>query len=110
MYKKLWMPPPIEGEYTIVASFSDSESYWPSSAQTAIGVTPAQQAVPTTVPTQVSTNAPTIAQPTTTAAPATPSPVAPGFCIPTETLLIIGAAVIIVIAVVAAAVLLRKRA
>jgi outer membrane protein assembly factor BamB len=38
MYKMMWEPP-VEGEYTIVASFTGSESYWRSNAETAIGVT-----------------------------------------------------------------------
>jgi outer membrane protein assembly factor BamB len=38
MYKLLWEPP-MEGEYTIVASFLGSDSYWGSTAETAIGVT-----------------------------------------------------------------------
>ena len=37
MYKMLWEPP-VEGEYTIVASFAGSKSYGSSYAETAIGV------------------------------------------------------------------------
>ena len=40
MYKLMWEPP-VEGEYTIIASFAGSESYWRSTAETAIGVTEA---------------------------------------------------------------------
>jgi hypothetical protein len=45
MYK-LMFTPEVPGEYTVIASFEGSESYWPSYAETAIGVseapTPAQ--------------------------------------------------------------------
>jgi outer membrane protein assembly factor BamB len=34
--------PDIEGEYVLTAAFAGSESYWPSSGQTALGVTEAQ--------------------------------------------------------------------
>ena len=37
LFKKLWTPD-IEGEYTVVATFEGSESYWPSSTETAVGV------------------------------------------------------------------------
>jgi hypothetical protein len=40
MFKILWEPP-VPGEYTIYASFAGSESYWPSFAETAIGITEA---------------------------------------------------------------------
>jgi len=39
VFKKMWTPE-VEGEYTIVASFEGSDSYWPSYAETAIGVGP----------------------------------------------------------------------
>ena len=37
MFKILWEPP-VPGEYTIMATFDGSESYWRSYAETAIGV------------------------------------------------------------------------
>jgi hypothetical protein len=37
MFKMMWEPP-VEGEYTIVASFAGSKAYWGSTAETAIGV------------------------------------------------------------------------
>jgi hypothetical protein len=40
MYYYKWAPS-MEGSYKITASFQGSNSYWPSSAQTAIGVDPA---------------------------------------------------------------------
>ena len=40
LFKKLWTPDG-EGEYTIIATFEGSNSYWPSYAETAIGVGPA---------------------------------------------------------------------
>ena len=41
MFKKMWTPE-NEGEYTIIATFEGSESYWASYAETAVGVGPAQ--------------------------------------------------------------------
>jgi len=40
MFKKMWTPE-TEGEYTIIATFEGSDSYWSSYAETAIGVGPA---------------------------------------------------------------------
>lgn len=47
MFKKMWTPE-IEGEYTIIATFEGSESYWSSYAETAIGVGPAPEPYPET--------------------------------------------------------------
>jgi len=41
IFKKMWTPD-IEGEYTIIATFEGSESYWRSYAETVIGVGPAE--------------------------------------------------------------------
>lgn len=40
MFKKMWTPP-TEGEYTIIATFAGSDAYWSSYAETAIGVSAA---------------------------------------------------------------------
>jgi hypothetical protein len=40
MFKLMWEPP-VPGEYTIIATFKGSESYWSSYTETAIGVTEA---------------------------------------------------------------------
>jgi len=40
LFKKMWEPP-SEGEYTIVARFDGTDSYWGSGAETALGVGPA---------------------------------------------------------------------
>jgi outer membrane protein assembly factor BamB len=40
MFKLMWEPP-VPGEYTIIATFEGSGSYWSSYAETAIGVTEA---------------------------------------------------------------------
>jgi hypothetical protein len=45
MFKKLWMPP-VEGEYTVHATFDGSTSYWPSKGQTAFGIGPAPEPTP----------------------------------------------------------------
>jgi hypothetical protein len=81
MFKKAFVPE-VPGEYTIIATFAGSESYWPSYAETAISVSEAP--------------------------PATPPPQYP---IPADyTLTIIAAAIAIIIAVAIATILiLRKR-
>jgi len=43
VFKKLWAPPG-EGEYTVIATFKGSESYWMSYAETALGVAPSAAA------------------------------------------------------------------
>lgn len=105
-FMKMWTPP-VEGEYTIIATFEGSESYYASYAQTAIGVdvatpsaAPTQTPAPTTTPTATVT-------PTASASP-TVAPT-PGTGITTETLIIATAAVVIIIAVIAAALILKKR-
>jgi len=40
VFKKMWTPE-VEGEYTIIATFEGSESYWSSYAETVLGVGPA---------------------------------------------------------------------
>jgi outer membrane protein assembly factor BamB len=47
---KLMFTPEVPGEYTVVASFTGSESYWPSHAATAIGVEEAPAATPEPTP------------------------------------------------------------
>ena len=49
MFKKLWIPE-VPGEYTVIATFAGSESYWPSNAETATGVTDAPQPSTTAQP------------------------------------------------------------
>jgi hypothetical protein len=45
--------PPVPGEYTIIATFKGSESYWPSVAETAINVEPAPAETPPPTPTPI---------------------------------------------------------
>jgi len=49
MFKKAFTPE-VPGEYTIIATFEGSESYWPSYAETAIYVGDAPQATPEPTP------------------------------------------------------------
>jgi outer membrane protein assembly factor BamB len=101
-----WTPSQT-GTYKITAVFDGSNSYWSSSATTAVAVNPIQAAVttqPTTTPTETTQPSQT---PTVTATP-TVAPT-PGTGISTETLLIAGAAIVIIIAVIASALVLRKR-
>ncbi|MEM2081394.1 MAG: PQQ-binding-like beta-propeller repeat protein [Candidatus Bathyarchaeia archaeon] len=46
--------PPVPGKYTIIATFKGSESYWPSSAETAVFVEEAPAATPEPTPTPAS--------------------------------------------------------
>jgi len=115
LYSLMWTPP-ITGKYTITATFEGSNSYWPSSAETAIGVTAAPASSPAAVvtppPTQQPTSppTPTPVQPTPTIAQ-TPSPVVipPGNATPATTYVAIGVAVIIIMAVAAALILRRRK-
>jgi outer membrane protein assembly factor BamB len=50
MFKLLWEPL-VPGEYTVIARFAGTESYWPSYAETAVGVTEAPVATPPPTPT-----------------------------------------------------------
>jgi hypothetical protein len=51
---KLMFTPEVPGEYTILATFAGTESYWGSYAEIAIGVTEAPAATPETTPTPAS--------------------------------------------------------
>jgi hypothetical protein len=103
LYYYKWTPT-LEGAYKVIATFAGSGSYWPSSAETAVGVDPAA-AAPTSTPTTEPTVAPTVA-PTATASP---SPVPnTGSGLGTEVYIAIAAAAVIAI-VAAAALILRKR-
>jgi hypothetical protein len=112
-FRILWTPP-IEGAYTVYATFAGSESYYGSSAETSLGVSPAASAAAalvTPIPTQTPTTAITpTAAPTATIAP-TPSPVVipPTSATPITTYVAIGAAVIIIIAVAAVLTLRRRK-
>jgi outer membrane protein assembly factor BamB len=53
-FSYMWQPD-IPGKYIVYANFAGSESYWPSSAETAIGV----DEVPTVTPSDNTTNVPT---------------------------------------------------
>jgi hypothetical protein len=109
LYSMMWTPP-VEGKYTITAAFEGSNSYYASSAETAIGVGAAiSPAVVTPVPTQ--TAAPNTPTPAQTTLP-TPSPaiVPPTSGTQTTTYIAITAAVIIIaVAAIAAAVFLRRK-
>jgi hypothetical protein len=50
MFKMMWEPP-VPGEYTVMATFRGSESYWSSHAETAVGVVAAPQPTPPPDPT-----------------------------------------------------------
>ena len=108
LFKKLWSPP-VEGEYTITATFEGSKSYWPSSAETAIGITATPIAVvnPTIQPTIPSTTT-TPPAPTQATSPSPSIAPSPTSQTTTSTYIAIGAAIIIIVAA-AAAILFRRR-
>ena len=45
MYSLMWMPE-VPGKYTIVATFAGTKGYWPSYAQTALGVLESPETTP----------------------------------------------------------------
>ncbi|MFB3888027.1 MAG: PQQ-binding-like beta-propeller repeat protein [Candidatus Bathyarchaeia archaeon] len=112
-FSYLWKPQ-AEGKYTIVAKFEGSDSYYPSSAETAIGVDPAP-AQPAPVVASIPTAPPTTTPPTPTPTPvqtvspsptSAPQPEAPP---PTDMYVIAGVAAAVVTVVAAAAIVLRRR-
>ena len=106
LYKIMWTPP-VPGAYTIVATFAGSDSYYSSSAETALGVSETS-AAPSTSPSQTAIPTPTITvAPTATASPS-PAP-QPEAGPSTDMYVIAAAAAVIIAAVAAAAVFLRKR-
>ncbi len=109
LYSYLWSPP-VPGKYTVIATFEGSSSYWPSSAETAIGVMEAAAPIVTTPSPTIAPTSPAQTQaPTQT--PTSPSPsIAPQPTSgePTTTYIAIGAVVVIVV-VAAAALMLRRR-
>ncbi len=105
-YGKVWQPT-TAGQYTIVAQFDGSNSYWPSDNTAYLAVDAAPSASPVATPTPAPTATPTTA-PTVTPT-VTPSPVPnPNAGIPAEYYIIAAAAVIIVVIAIAA-IVLRKR-
>jgi hypothetical protein len=110
-YALTWTPDQI-GTYTITSAFTGSNSYWPSSSVTSIGMqnAPAAVVVPTATPPPTAvvtpTAPPTIAPTPTPVVTVAPTPPAS----PTPVALYVGiAAVVIIIVIVAAAIALRRR-
>ncbi|MCW4015448.1 MAG: PQQ-binding-like beta-propeller repeat protein [Candidatus Bathyarchaeota archaeon] len=58
-FMKMWTPE-IEGEYTVIATFEGSNSYWPSYSETAVGVGPAVAPTTPIEPEEPVTEAPLI--------------------------------------------------
>jgi hypothetical protein len=115
LYSTIWNPP-VEGKYTVIATFEGSAAYGSSSARTAFGVGPATpQAVITTptAPTETTTPSTTSPSPSQSTAPTQPSPTSavqpPGNQTPMTTYIAIGVAIIVVVAAAAALVLRRRK-
>jgi hypothetical protein len=102
-----WVPT-SEGQYKIVATFEDTNSYYGSEDSAYITIS-SQSAQPTTSPT--STSPITTTTPSITTSPPTSPTVAPqpDSGIPTETVLIVAAALAIIAVIAVVALLLRKR-
>jgi len=112
MYKASFIPP-VPGEYTIIASFAGSNSYWPSQSETAIAVSDAPSASPTVPATPAPSGTEGTTEPATTptqTTSASPSSIVqpPTSTTPTTTYIAIVAAVLVIVVAVAALVL-RKR-
>ncbi|MCW4006149.1 MAG: PQQ-binding-like beta-propeller repeat protein [Candidatus Bathyarchaeota archaeon] len=107
LFKKMWQPP-VPGEYTITACFDGSDSYWASSATTAVGVSqaPAASIAPTSSP---DSTPPTTPTPPASASPSPSTAPPPTSETPTTTYIAVGIAVIIIVAVAAALVLRRRQ-
>ena len=106
-YKIAWTPP-VSGVYTITATFAGSESYYTSSAETAIAVSnaPAAQA-PIATPAPTATPPPTATPTPSPQVTATPVPAPSSSGVPTTYIVIAVVAIIVVVA--AAALALRRR-
>jgi hypothetical protein len=113
VFSHFWTPPAV-GEYKVVANFTGSQAYGPSSAATAIGVQAAPSApsaapvTPTPPPTAAVTPTlpPTIAPTPTVVPTVAPSPPA---TFPVSEAYVIAAALIVIIIVAIAALALRRR-
>jgi hypothetical protein len=106
-YAFQWTPP-VPGLYKVTATFEGSESYYTSSAETAVSVTAAPSAqVSATAPAQTAAPTPT-SSPVQSSSPSPSQAPQPTSGMPTTTYIAIGAAVIVVVAA-AAALVLRKR-
>jgi hypothetical protein len=72
MFKKMWKPE-TEGEYTIIARFAGSKSYWPSYAESALSVGAAPDPYPT-YPGYQGPSAQDVANRVVSSLPANPTP------------------------------------
>jgi hypothetical protein len=111
-YAVMWKPP-VPGMYKVTATFEGSNSYWPSSAQTYFGITPAistSTAAASPVAPSATSSSPvqTPASTETIASPTPSSAVPPSNPPPTMTYIAV-AAVTVIVAIIAAALVLRKR-
>ena len=87
LYSYMWTTPNVPGKYTIVATFSGTESYWGSYTETSMGVT---EAATTPVPTNAQLSFDSVTQSVQT------------------TVILVGIAIIIAVAI-ATVLLLRKK-
>jgi len=98
----MWTPQ-AEGAYRIYADFDGSNSYYASSAETAVGVTsaPSASAAPTATATPAATEVPT-------ASPST-APTPPGIVAGTDMYLITAAVIVVIVVIAAIAIFFRRR-
>ena len=109
LFSAMWTPP-VPGAYTIIANFAGSNSYYGSSAETAIGVSnaPVAQASVAT-PASAATPPPAVTSTTSPSPQVTATPVPPPSSAGIPTTYIVIAVVAIIIVVAAAALALRRR-
>jgi hypothetical protein len=104
-FSYMWMPT-VQGKYTIYARFLGSEAYWPSFAETFVGVGPAPSYPSPATPAPTTATATPTSTPTQ---PASPSPAPnPTGGISTEIYVVIASAVAISIIAIAAVILKRR--
>ncbi len=107
MFSTMWTPP-VQGKYVITATFEGSNSYYASSAETALGVGTAPS--PAIVsPTTTQTVAPPTLTPGQTTSPSPSTNIIPPTSATSATTYIAIAAAVIIIVAVAAALILRRR-
>ncbi len=105
LFSLMWTPPSA-GMYKIVANFSGTQSYGPSSAATAVGTAPGATAPTSPTPTSTS---PTPTATSTVSPSLTPTSAPSPGGLPLSEIYIIAAVVVVVVVIAAIAVAIRRR-
>jgi hypothetical protein len=107
-YGIMWKPP-VPGVYKITATFEGSESYYPSSAETLVGIDTKTASPVIVSPSAPPTEAPSQSPPQSPSATPTEAPLPPTTASPDMNILVAEAAVVTIAVIAAAAVVLKKR-